>query len=328
MRSDRRAVPVGQWQAAAVRGAAARLPAFLRQALAPNTRDARASKWRQFVRFCQLRQAPARPTARRVAEYIMLLVEHDYRESTIRNVLSTLEEAAASMRLPPLRESVLVRRALQAARRLAPGEVRQAMPLSAQRLRQILTSLRRAGGAGVWLRARDAALFAVGWAGMMRRAELVAIRWEHVTFFDQGAMIFVPKSKTDPGRGAWVFLSARRGAPAAAGIDPVAALRRLRALQPGQGFVIKPSVYVTNAISPETVCHRLRKAVDRAGLSDSYLYSAHSLRRGGATHALAAGVSVRMIQVLGRWRSDAVRRYLFTSGEAAVRASRRMLQWQ
>ena len=48
----------------------------------------------------------------------------------------------------------------------------------------------------------------------------------------------------------------------------------------------------------------------------SSLLSAHSLRPGGATALLCAGFSKEHIQLLGRWRSDAMFRYLHLQSNA------------
>ena len=40
------------------------------------------------------------------------------------------------------------------------------------------------------------------------------------------------------------------------------------------------------------------------------LFSAHSLQPGGATALLVAGISTDKIQLLGRWKSDAMFRHL------------------
>lgn len=44
---------------------------------------------------------------------------------------------------------------------------------------------------------RNLALLQVGYFGAFRRSELVNIKWEHITFSDQGMEILIPKSKTD-----------------------------------------------------------------------------------------------------------------------------------
>ena len=50
-------------------------------------------------------------------------------------------------------------------------------------------------------------------------------------------------------------------------------------------------------------------------------FGAHSLRIGGATAALAAGVEPAMIRLLGRWSSDVAEVYMRMSRQAASRLS-------
>lgn len=52
--------------------------------------------------------------------------------------------------------------------------------------------------------------------------------------------------------------------------------------------------------------------------------SGHSLRIGGATAALAAGMSMANIKALGEWSSDAVLRYLRSVAAAQMGASEQM----
>ena len=60
----------------------------------------------------------------------------------------------------------------------------------------------------------------------------------------------------------------------------------------------------------------LMKAVGR----DPRDYGAHSLRIGGATAAMAAGVDPAIIKVLGRWSSDIYMIYMRMNSEAAAAA--------
>ena len=55
---------------------------------------------------------------------------------------------------------------------------------------------------------------------------------------------------------------------------------------------------------------------------DPRLYGAHSLRIGGATAALAAGVSPQMIRLMGRWSSDVYEIYCRMSLQSAVAMGR------
>jgi integrase len=163
---------------------------------------------------------------------------------------------------------------------------------------------------------------------MFRSSELVGLRWQHIHFCadGRGAMLYVPSSKTDPGEGAWVFIAAGPTATTC----PVQALRRLRELAYQVGGAIDTravfcrSFGQQQALSKTTVGIRLKKALAQAGVRAAHLYAAHSLRRGGATHAAATGVPTRLIQAMGRWKSDAVRQYLYCTPAQLFQASQHM----
>ncbi len=55
-------------------------------------------------------------------------------------------------------------------------------------------------------------------------------------------------------------------------------------------------------------------------------YSGHSLRKGGATCALLAGVSETMVKLQGDWVSDAYRRYISFSFAQKIEVPRTVAQ--
>jgi hypothetical protein len=80
------------------------------------------------------------------------------------------------------------------------------------------------------------------------------------------------------------------------------------------------SPYVTNALR-----HAAASLQHLTGI-DPFLLSARSLRPGGATALLCAGVDKDVIQLLGRWKSDAMFRYLRIQAHAhAAYLSQQML---
>jgi integrase len=136
-------------------------------------------------------------------------------------------------------------------------------------------------------------------------------------------MLYIPQSKTDPGEGAWVLLAGPGGR-----VDPVGALRRLRARVGGVsacGPVFWARETGSAALSKTTVAVRVRKVLECVGVADWQSYAAHSLRRGGATHAAAAGVHLRYIMLMGRWKSDVVRQYMYYTPSQVLAASAVML---
>ena len=64
--------------------------------------------------------------------------------------------------------------------------------------------------------------------------------------------------------------------------------------------------------------YRMVRSVMRAAGCDERRYGAHSLRIGGATAALAAGVPPSLIRMMGRWSSDIYEIYCRMSIEAAL----------
>jgi integrase len=217
-----------------------------------------------------------------------------------------------------------VQHALKVARRLAVHDERQKLPLADDDLVSVVDALLERKG-GDFIAVRDSALFVVGWAGLLRSSELVGLDWEDVHFTtNDEVMLYLPKSKTDPGAGAWVFLGSGCGGD----IAPAGELRDLRLLAGGSaavGPVFRPFVASSERLSKTTVGMRLKKALAAAGVPAADLYAAHSLRRGGATLAARSGVHTRLIHVMGRWKSDAVRAYLYTSPEQLFRASEQMM---
>jgi hypothetical protein len=84
--------------------------------------------------------------------------------------------------------------------------------------------------------------------------------------------------------------------------------------------------YVNNGSQEVSLHHavfvvRLKSVLARVGIDPS-LYSAHSLRRGGATFAFAAGLSPLQIKQRGDWSSSAFESYICISPAESVVASK------
>jgi integrase len=159
---------------------------------------------------------------------------------------------------------------------------------------------------------RDRALLLVGWAGALRRSELVALRVEDLEFAEGGVVMQIRKSKTDQdGRGQEI------GVPCGSSDDvcPVTALREWL----GEAGISAGPVFRkidqwgnvgVNALHPGTVADIVKKRVSVLGLDPS-LFSGHSLRAGLATSAAQAGASELTIMAQTRHASSAmVKRYI------------------
>lgn len=163
--------------------------------------------------------------------------------------------------------------------------------------------------------ARDAALFAVGFAGALRRSEICGLRFTDVEFLgdpaDAGGMyLHIRRSKTDQyGAGQRVAI------PDGELIRPVSRLRRWLALSGIDGGPAFQTMRRGGRLQGKALCHSdiprlVKRYVSAIGL-DPADYSAHSLRAGFVTSAAAHHARLDKIMEVTRHKSTAmVLRYI------------------
>ena len=181
------------------------------------------------------------------------------------------------------------------------------------------------GGRKRDLYARDGCWMTLGFFGLLRRAELGALRMEDVVVDPaQGRVrVFIRRSKTDPGQGAWVWLAWKTDSGYDIGKRVQAWLdRRWR-----MGARGKDPVFTAWDKSAGQMTHRAVDAKGQAlaaqlkrhlaGMAAQFHmdinvkdYASHSMRRGGANAMKEAGWAPERIQEHGRWTSDCYKRYL------------------
>lgn len=178
---------------------------------------------------------------------------------------------------------------------------------------------------GDFIDSRDWAALTTGFFGLLRKAELLAIRWRDIRKITDGAKIFIPESKTDPNsKGVFVHVASRTDP-----LCPVSALVNLASFLNPDSRADNIFVFATTRnkspanqpLSHNAFVKRIKKWIAAIGL-DPKEYSGHSLRRGGATALIRAGVSPELVQLQGRWRSDAYRLYVQRSSEQLLAITR------
>jgi integrase len=166
---------------------------------------------------------------------------------------------------------------------------------------------------------RDRALLLVGFAGALRRAELAAIRVEHLEARERGLRLTLPRSKGDrTGSGVTVALPygatelcpvrALRRWQDAAGITEGAVFRRIwrppTRRKPGEAP--RPCPVVGTAVIDAGTVARIVKARAAAAGFDPRALGGHSLKRGALTTGMDRGVHPTRLKQLGRHKSYAV----------------------
>lgn len=129
--------------------------------------------------------------------------------------------------------------------------------------------------------------------------------------------VHVKASKTDPFRqGCHVYIGV--GSPSLCAVRSVLCYLARRGNTSGPIFILSNGQPLTRQL----VTDRLRAILKSAGVTGNY--SSHSFRIGAATMAAKRGIPDHLIQVLGRWQSDAYKQYIRTPREAIVSASSKL----
>ncbi len=283
-----------------------------RAAKAPRTLAAYRADWQAFVAWCQDRGLgflPAEP------QTLGLYIADRSRGIAQLNPRSLERAIAGILYRHRLEGHALDRRhsaiaeVLAGAKREKPNPLRQALPLTAPRLKRLL----EACGQDI-VGIRDRALLLTGFYGALRRSELVGIDLEHLQEEGGGYRLVIPRSKTDQeGEGALVGLP-RAGEES---LCPVLALEAwLRHADIDGGPVFRGidrwgrvSLY---RLSERAVNLILKSLAKSAGFSKAEIagISGHSLRAGHITQAYEKNVAEAQIQSQARHRNPAsTRRY-------------------
>jgi len=289
------------------------------------TATAYRSDWADFTAFCDQRNYPTLPadpvTVRR---YLTLLVTEgpggprkDHRATTGPLKVSSVQRRATAISmahqyagLPSPTQDPVIREYLKGLRREKTVRPAEARPISTQLLRQMI-EISPDHLAGL----RDRALLLLGFAGALRRSELVALDVEDLTISDSGCRIVIRSSKGDP-EGAGQVIGVLHGHGTT---DPVAAIQTwIERAEITTGplfrtFRANSAGITAHRPTGDVVTNVIKKYLIALG-ADPTGYSAHSLRAGLITAAAGAGASERDIMAHSRHKSVTVARKYIREG--------------
>ena len=180
---------------------------YVEAARAANTLRGYRSDWREFTTWCAERQLEALPTGpATVTGYLTDLARHGARVGTMSRRLSGIKFAHQLRDLPDPTRNARVIAVWEGIRRTHGAPPDQAAPLMPPELFDVLDACptvkiwRSAGRpsepdlAG----ARDRALLLVGFVAALRRSELATLTVDRVAEHPNGAVLTLPRSKTNP----------------------------------------------------------------------------------------------------------------------------------
>ncbi len=282
-----------------------RARAYAEAARAPATLRAYAADWRLFTGWCAEHGVEALPaTPHTVA---LFLADLSARPSTLRRKLAAIAVMHRTAGHDSPTDHGVVRATFAGIRRergIAPR------PKTALLVDELRAAVATCGERRIDV--RDRALVLVGFAGALRRSELVGLDVDDVDFETAGIVLRLRRSKTNQ-EGELEEVAVLYGS------DPqTCPVRALQAWLAAGAIVEGPLFRAVDRVgrigggrlTARIVGERVKKIGARSGL-DPESYAAHSLRSGFATSAARANKSEAAIMRHGRWKSIPVaRRYI------------------
>src|SRR5262245_8719499 len=285
----------------------ARAHAYLHQAKAANTRRAYRSDWADFVAWCakyRRQPLPAHPDT--VAYYLADRSER-LKVSTLQRRLATIAEAHRAAGHESPNRHARVRLVWQGIRREKGIAQDHKKPALTKHIRMMVAHL-----PDTLPGARDRALLLLGFAGAMRRSELVGLDISDIAQADEGLVVTIRKSKTDQVRQGRKVGIRFGSSPETCPVRAIHAWLEASGIEDGSLFrPVNRHGQVRDArLSDWAVAEVVKRSLKAAGKS-ARGYSGHSLRAGLVTQAAMGGASERSIQDQSGHRSLIVmRRYI------------------
>jgi integrase len=285
----------------------AKAASYIEKSKAENTRRAYRADWQDFAAWCEKYRRTALPASPDTVAYYLADRSQELKTSTLQRRLATIAEAhrAAGHELPTRHAQVkLVWAGIRREKGTAQAHVK---PVLTKHIRLMVSCLPDS-----LLGVRDRALLLLGFAGAMRRSELVALDVDDLTTDDEGLVVTIRKSKTDQaGEGRKIGIPKGEHEETCP-VRAVQAWLELSSIGEGPVFrsVNKHGRVLEQRLSGKSVAEVVKRSLLGAGKS-ARRFAGHSLRAGLITQAAIAGVSERAIQDQSGHKSLTVmRRYI------------------
>lgn len=298
---------------------------YIAAARAPNTRKAYARAWAAFTDWCERHGRASLPASlETVAAWMADLATSGKTPATISAYTAAVVVAHRTAGHTLDRKSPLLADVWKGIRNDAAHAQRQARPITAPDLRSLLTAIGTARPSD----ARDAALIALGWAGALRRSELIGLDWQQpgngsgfVSIDERGITITLLRSKTSQAEAVTIAIPAQDMPAACAAL---AEWSRIAALKPGEPVFRRVDHWehvggdrLTGRSVARIIKTRVAFLARLRGFSADQAAelaakcSGHSLRAGYATAAAQADLPTHRIMQHTRHKSaEMVNRYI------------------
>jgi integrase len=297
---------------------------YARAAHAKRTQDAYARAWASFAGWCAAHYLEALPAApETVAVWLTALADGDgnrkpLARSSINQALSAVIMHHRDARFTLDRKHAAITKVLKGINNTKARQqtVRKAKPLLADDLRALVDGLDQRIASG----ARDAALLALGWAGALRRSELVSLDWQKlgtgggfVCVDERGIVVTLMASKASQDQAESIVVPRQHMPKACQALEAWATVAKLAADAPVFRYVDRHQHIAAERLTDGSVARivkaRVKALIKQRGRSEAEadelveLISGHRLRAGYATSAAARNMPAYRIQSHTRHKS-------------------------
>lgn len=266
--------------------------AYERKALPKNTKRAYAADWADFLAWCvkkRLAALPAKPDT--VAMYLTTRAR-THKVSSLSRRLTVIGKLHKAQGQPNPVTDERVKRVWRGIMRDKGEAQTRKKPALVKDLRKMMAVLPE-GLAGV----RDRAILLFGFAGAMRRSEIVALNWGDLELTDDGFAVQIRRGKTDQtGKGRRIGIP-YGSYPETCPVKAMLAWIEAAEIERGPLFrkVNRHGHLEGTRLSDQSVAFIVKRSMKAAGVSPAN-FAGHSLRAGLATAAAMAGADERTIQ--------------------------------
>lgn len=283
--------------------------AFARGSRAASTWRAYEADWRAFEAWCRaVKLAPLPATSHTVALYLSAEAKRGLAPSTLGRRLAAIRLMHVGARHPSPHDAIEVAEVLRGIRRAWKRPPAQKAPAVDEEVKRMVDAVEPQTLRGL----RDRALLLLGFAGALRRSELVALDAEDFVAHPEGLAVMIASSKTDQeGEGQVIAIPRVPHSPycpvqavldwqVVAGIGTGPLFRRMH-----RGDCVGCS-----RLTAQSVALIVKRLAVTVGL-DAERYAGHSLRSGFLTSAARSRASIFKMADQSRHKSlDVLRAYV------------------
>ncbi len=294
---------------------------YVRQSRSENTRRGYRADFRHFSEWCRdhgVEVMPATPVT--LAAYLTDLAD-TRKVSTLQRRISAISQAHQTAGHDSPTKHPAVKAVWAGIRRTKGTAYEGKAPLLTTNIRDMIEALPDS-----LIGVRDRALLLIGYAGGLRRSEIVALDVGDIEVTDDGLVVTLRRSKTDQeGQGRKIGIPPGQHPPTC----PVRALKawlEISGITEGALFrgITRHSHMSDARLGDRGVSIVVKRAVKRIGL-DPDRFGAHSLRAGFVTQAAAGGATEHSIMLQTGHTSTKVLRGYIRNGTLFDRNAAAML---